>query len=88
MATLTPFANNVVIALSYESGGPGSLSRVHFKLRCDSALNRKCPHSSLVPRMRERPGRGEDNTHTGVANLLCKKVSFSCAGKCKTKASS
>jgi len=45
----------------------------------------KHPHSSLVPSIRERPGRGEYNADTGVADLLRKKVGFSCSGKCKAK---
>jgi hypothetical protein len=36
--------------------------------------------------MRERPRRGEDNTHTCVADLFRKKVGFSGPCERKTKA--
>jgi hypothetical protein len=84
MATFTSFASNVVTALSYDSGGPGRLWGFHFEIKQHSTLY-KCPHSSLVPCMRERPGRGEYNTHTGVANLLRKKVGFGCSGEREAK---
>jgi hypothetical protein len=55
------------------------------RLSASHCHNRKCPHSSLVPSVRERPGWDEDDTNTCGANLLRKKVGFSRSNKCKTK---
>ena len=62
MATFTPFANNVVTALSYESGGPGSLSRggSERKRHSLSYIIEKTPTFVVGPKYQERAwtGRG------------------------------
>jgi len=67
-----------VIALSYEAGDLVAYQEFILSLGI-TQRRKKMPTLVVGPRIRERPGRGEDNTHTGVVNLFVQDVSFSCA---------